>query len=296
MNPEVKSLRANFYMGFYENVIREAKEMKSSQSTPDVDVYFYRALLEISPGKVASSISSQAPTALQAIKQLATYRTAPAETKELVLETLSEWLRDTTMRANVTLQLVACEIYLQEENYGEALALLHGDRENLDKLAMCAQIYLKLDRPDLAQKIVETMLGVEEDDCLTLLSSAWVAVAHGQETKIEQAQLNLEELIERWGPSVVVNNALASCMMLLRNWTEAFRYLKLARETARKQNMVTPAETLMNTAVCLQHMNKPQFIPNINAELETNHPRHACHQAQKEMEQAFTKCAANYSS
>lgn len=295
MDPEVANLRANYYLGCYDFVIREVKETKSRREyPPEVDVYYYRALMESDPGKVIKSINNRAPTALQALKQLATYRTAPAETKELVIETIAEWLRETAMSRDVTLQLVACEIYLQEGKYRAALEVLSGDKDNLDKLAMGVHLYLQLDRADLAQKNVQVMLGLEDDDCMTLLCSAWVAIAQGQETKLEQAKLNLEEVIERWGPSVVAYNALASCAMLLKDWTAAFGFLKRARETAKKMNQITPAETLLNTAVCLQHLNKPRFLPDVYTELETSHPRHPYHEDSKAMEDVFSKCAANY--
>ncbi len=77
------------------------------------------------------------------------------------------------------------------------------------------------------------------DDLRRLLSRGWpvlplAALVQGSETKLEQAKLNLEELVERHGPSVLVGpllietpgltrisvlqvyNALASCLILLR--------------------------------------------------------------------------------
>lgn len=294
MDSETLGLRSQYYLGMYDDVLKEAKEMKSSSSNENVDIYYFRALLEKTPEVVVRGIPSRASTALQAIKQYATYVTSPQEGKELVLETLGQWLEDESMKQNVTLQLVAAQIYIREENYRAALPLVHGDRENLDKMALAVHIFLKLDRPDLAQRVAEAML-VEDDDVLTILSSAYVAVALGQEAKLEQAKLNLEELTERYGPSILVYNALASCMIMLRKFPAAFAYLKNARDQAKKQNIVTPAETLINTSVCLQHMNKTQFIPNIITELETSHPNHPWLQSQRELDESFTKCAASFS-
>jgi tetratricopeptide (TPR) repeat protein len=302
MDSESNSVRTAFYMGFYEEALKEAQEMKSSNNE-NVDVFYFRAMLEKHPNQVVRSIPARASTSLQAIKHLATYRTSSREGKDLVLETLTQWLADAAMSENATLQLVAAEIYCHEENYRAALALVNGDRENLDKMAMAVHILLKWDRADLAQKVVATMMGVEDDDCLTVLAQANVAAATGEESKLNQAAASLEELIERHGPSVVAYNAMAAVNLSSRKFPQAFNYLKNARDTAKRQNMVTPAETLINTIVCLQHMNpgqlgsrlsKVDLISRVQTELETTHPNHPWFTTQRENAEMFTKCAASY--
>jgi len=294
MEPEAQALRTSYHLGLYDEVLKEVKDIKSRR-TENVEIYYFRALMERNADQVVRSIPTRASTALLAIKQMAIYRTSSQEGKEQVLETLNQWLGDDVMKTNATLQLVAAEIYFREENYRAALPLVHGEKDNLEKMALAVLIFLKLNRVDLAQKMVEAMFAIEDDDCLTVLCTAFVAAAQAQEAKLEQAKLSLDELVEKHGPSVVVYNALASVQLVQRKYPAAFNCLKNARETAKKLNQVTPAETLINTAVCLQHMNKTQFVQNILTELEQTHPNHPWLASQRQLSEAFKQCASTYS-
>lgn len=137
-----------------------------------------RALLESSPAKVFQRIQKNAPTALQAVKLLATYRTASQDNKELVFGTLSEWLETEDVKDDETLQIVAAQIYLAEEDYKSALQLVIND-ENLEKMALCVEIYLRINRLDLAEKVARQMQDIDDDDVLTQLSLAWVYIRQG---------------------------------------------------------------------------------------------------------------------
>jgi hypothetical protein len=304
MDPESNRLRTSYHIGFFDEVLKEADELKGS-TNENVNIFRLRALLEKQPDQVVRSIPNRSTTSLLAIKQLAQYRTSSQEGKALVLETLEQWLADESMRENTTLQLVATEIYIQEDNFRAALPLVHGDRDNLDKMAMAVHIFLKLDRVDLAQRTLTQMQIVEDDDCLTVLAGAAIAVAEGDDAKLEAASLNLEELVERHGPSLVIYNALAACKMASRKFPQAFNYLKNARDAAKRMNIPTPAETLVNTTVCLQHMNTSQLssklkkndlIARVTLELETSHPNHPWFTTRSEFDEMFTKCASSYSS
>jgi hypothetical protein len=105
------------------------------------------------------------------VKQLATYRTAADDNKEMIVTQLSEWLSSEMLKKDDTLQIIAAHIYFEEKNYKEALKLVKDAGENLEKysillsslsslsiscvlyrLALTVQIYLKIDRIDLAAK------------------------------------------------------------------------------------------------------------------------------------------------
>ena len=44
MDSEANSVRTAFYMGFYEEALKEAQEMKSSNNE-NIDVFYFRAML-----------------------------------------------------------------------------------------------------------------------------------------------------------------------------------------------------------------------------------------------------------
>jgi hypothetical protein len=52
--------------------------------------------------------------------------------KDMILDTLKDWL-SSELRNDVTLQLMAAQIYFANNNLKEALALVVNDAENLEK-------------------------------------------------------------------------------------------------------------------------------------------------------------------
>jgi len=245
---------------------------------------------------------------------LASYRAAADETgKELVIEKLKEmkdWAPDTAAApaaaagvaapaaaagsASATVQLLAALTFFEAKNYKEALRYVHKAHEQLEHLALCVEIYLRIDRPDLAAKALKFMQDIDDDDTLTALANVWTNVAQGGDRAQEAFHL-LEELIEKLGPSPLLYNTMGVCQMALRKWPEAFGYLKQARELALSQKEKVSAETLVNSAVCLQQMHKaPDLIARIITELKASHPSHAWIQKYTAIENIFDSTAANF--
>ena len=195
---------------------------------------------------------------------------------------------------DVTLQLLASQMFLAAGKLKESLSLVHGGdaSENLEKLSMQVQIYLRIDRPDLAAKSLKAMQDLDDDDTLTQLTSAWMGLASGAVDKVTEAAFLLQELLEKFGPSVVVLNSLAVAEIHQRNYAQAFAYTKQARELSLKGGAKVSAETLLNSIVCLQHLRKgAEIIDKITAELKAAYPRHKWIKKQAEMEAQFEKQA-----
>ena len=129
---------------------------------------------------------------------------------------------------------------------------------------MQVQIYLKLDRLDLASKTAKNMADFDDDDALTLLVQAWVFIAQGGE-KITEALYQLQELVEKFGSSVNILNLMAVCQIHQRNYAEAFGHLKAARSTALQLGGKAHPDTLINTVLVLRLLNKdPAIIAKIS--------------------------------
>ena len=80
----------------------------------------YRSYIELGQHDVVQSeIGDDAPTALQAVKLLATYR-SQKDMRDTVKANLTSWLSDSETGNNPTLQLVAGIIYMEEGDFEEA--------------------------------------------------------------------------------------------------------------------------------------------------------------------------------
>jgi coatomer protein complex subunit epsilon len=296
MDEGLRSLRNYYYMGHYVQVITEAKATKASnpELANGCDIYLNRALLETDIAAVFKGISAKASTGLQAVKLLGTYKTAAEDNKELVFETLKDWFSDEQVAKDPTLQLVGAQIYFEEGTYKEALRLVQNAGEDLEKLAMQVQIYLKIERVDLAAKTVKFMQDVDDDDALTQLAQSWVLIVQGG-SKVTEASEQLQELVEKFGPSINVLNSQAACQIAQKNYAEAFSFLKQARSLAMSAGGKTHPDTLVNTILCLQHLGKdPAIIKKITGELVEAYPEQAWLQSQKAAGDLFETHAANY--
>lgn len=287
---EARSLRNFFVTGLYENVINEAE----SSSDPASRVYYFRALLETDPEQVFKEINDSAPTALQAIKLLGTFRRAESEQRELVHETLNEWLSDSIVCNDPTLRLIASYIYFEEENYKEALKLVANAGENLEQLAMQVMIYMKISRMDLAAKAVKNMSDIDDDDALSQLCTSWLYITQGGE-KLQEASFLLQELIDKFGKSEAMLISLGVCHMHMNNFTEANTYLKQARALTVQDKKVTSPDTMINFISCLLHAKgNPAILAKIQSELEEKNQSSTWVQQQQNLSQQFDQHAATY--
>lgn len=287
---ELRSLRNYFYLGMLSNVITEAK----NSSSTGAKVFYMRAMLETKPDEVFAAVDDRAPTGLQAVKLLGTYRKAAPDQKELAMETLKEWLQDEMLGQDGDLQLVASQMYFEEGDYKEALKAVFNHGESLEKLAMQMQIYLKLDRVDLAAKAARLMADIDDDDALTQLCTSWLYIAQGAE-KVTEASFLLQELVDKFGPSVTALVGQAVCQIQLGNLAEANSHLKQARNMGVVGGGKVDSAVLVNFIVCLHSQRKPnEIIQKIQGELMTSHPDHPWSVQQDTMSQLFDQHAANY--
>jgi hypothetical protein len=79
--------------------------------------------------------------------------------------------------------------------------------------------------------------------------------------KLQEAYLSLQELVEKFGPSVQICNTLAVCQIHLKKYPEAMELLTEARELAAQSKQKVSADTLVNQILVLQHLQKgPEAI------------------------------------
>lgn len=141
------------------------------------DVFLYRAYIAQRKFRVVlDEINNSSPPDLQPLKMLADYFANPARREAIVTE-----LQQATNRAdydNHNFLIVAATIYYHEKNLEAALRILRNV-DHLECLALALQIYLKMDRLDLAKKVLLTMQEKDDDATLTQLAQAWLNICHG---------------------------------------------------------------------------------------------------------------------
>eukprot|EP00798_Chlamydomonas_sp_ICE-L_P017567 gene17567-23890_t len=205
-------VRNNFFLGGYNTVINEGSDIENLSDMEGVerDIFVYRSYIALgSFDLVISEISNSAATGLLAVKLLAQYLSGK-KSKDDALSTLAEWMADSACNRNPTVLLIAGTIYAHEGNYVEALKACHVGL-NLELMALCVQIYLKMDRADKAEQQLKAMTKDDDDATVTQLATAWVGVAL--------------ELGEKYNWTPALYNGRAVCHMKTGDYEEAERDL-----------------------------------------------------------------------
>lgn len=180
----------------------------------------------------------------------------------MAISTLEEWLADEQMNTDDVLRVIGAQMYFNEGNFKQALKLTHN-AENFESMTMTVQVYLKIDRLDLAEKVVRSMQEIDDNDTLSQLASSWLYVVQGGE-KVNEAYFFLQELLEKFGPNVNTLNMMACAEIHMKKYTEAFSHLKSARDLCIQKAITVNAETLINSMICLRHLQKgPEIISKI---------------------------------
>mmetsp|Transcript_40507 Transcript_40507/g.126708 ORF Transcript_40507/g.126708 Transcript_40507/m.126708 type:complete len:297 (-) Transcript_40507:31-921(-) len=258
MDPdELYTLRNHFYVGNYQLAISEATNLSRlpAQLKTERDEYLYRSYIALGqPRLVIGEVGDGAdtPVSLQAVKLLARYVSAP-ESKDMCLLTLDEWLKDASTANNPTLQLVAATIFMREDDVAKAIQAIHLGT-TLEQVALMVQIFLKMDRPDLAKHQLRIMQQADEDASLTQLAAAWIGTYEGG-AKVSEAAYTLEELMDKFGRSILLLNATAAAKM--------------------RGGLTEEAETLLTEALDKGPNHEDTLINMICASYQTGKPRDA---------------------
>ncbi|CAG8445959.1 21918_t:CDS:2 [Dentiscutata erythropus] len=263
---ELFGLRNLFYTGSFQQVINEGSSRTSVSESAKLErkIYLYRAY--IAQGKhniVISEIKDSDPIDLRVVKILAVYLQSKSggqasETKkEEVLKELKEIVSDTANASNATVQIVAGMIYYHEGLFEDALKILVRHNRNLECVALIIQIYLQLDRLDLAKRELAATKTWAEDAMLAQLIEAWVGLRTGGD-KYQEAYYIYEEIAQSPSSNTVkVLNGQAVCNIHLGRYPEAE---SLLLEALNKNN--SDPDTLVNLIVVSNLIGKPTEVVN----------------------------------
>ncbi|KAL6432257.1 hypothetical protein ACFW04_006722 [Cataglyphis niger] len=288
---ELFDVRNHFYIGNYQQCINEAQKIKPSspEVTMERDVLLYRAYIAQRKFRVVlDEINNLSPPELQPLKTLADYFANPYRREAIIAELDKEASHPNFDNHNFL--IVAATIYYHEKNLEAALRILH-DVDHLECMALTLQIYLKMDRPDLARKELKTMQEKDDDATLTQLAQAWVNITSGGD-KLQDAYYIFQEMIDKHSSTSMLLNGQATCFIGQAKYEEA--------ETALQESLDKDSnnpDTLINMIVLSQHMGKPPEVANrYLSQLKDSHLEHPFVKEYLQKEIEFHRLKEQYSS
>ncbi|KAF1804207.1 coatomer epsilon subunit-domain-containing protein [Mucor lusitanicus] len=258
-------LRNLFTVGNYQTVINEVSSnngLFSTEAKLEAQTLLYRSY--VAQGKynlVINDIGSNDEASLKAIKLLAEYladkqknNTANAEDYVVKANTL---LEEGANRINAVVQVTLATILVQAGRFEDALRTLHSRQKKLECSALAVQIYLQLDRLDLARNEVASVKTWAEDALLLQMMEAWVDLRVGGE-KYQEAFYIYEEFAQsNTAQTVKVLNGQAAANLALGRYPEAESLLL----EAQNKDSDNP-DTLINMIACATLTAKSQEIVN----------------------------------
>lgn len=300
MDPdELYTLRAQFWLGHYTLCLEECKAVARRPMSPSLkaerEEFIHRA--NIAQGQYDKVIRETAGTdkskTIQALNLHATYELASsmADTAKMddILTKLKNLLYNDPSEVSTSLQLTAAHIFLRHNMTREALQCVHLGI-SMEHIAICLQIYLKIDRLDLAEAQLSLLKQADEDAILTQLGSVYYNIAKGK-SGASEALHALSMLSEQYGPSIMLLNTTAVAHLVAGNYSAAEGVLLEAKEEM-KVTGVKSADTLINLIVCAAQMGKDSSA--YVEEMKKVYQNHAFVEGLERVENAFERESLKY--
>jgi len=204
-------------------------------------------------------------------------------TQLTVIEAMKSLLADT---GHTSVQLYAAQLFLRASLTKDALQCVHLG-VTMEHIVTALQIYIKIDRIDLAKEQLSLLKQADEDAILTQLGSVYISLANGSSTANDAIHV-LQSLSEQYGPSPFLLNLIAASYMTTSQYDEAEARL----EECRRDFSLSIPDTLINLLVCYSHEQKP--IEPILAELKSSFPNHSFCKGLERVEGAYERESMKY--
>jgi len=287
---ELFDVKNNYYLGHYQSCLNNAAKTKVTDASLvlEKEVFVHRAYVaQRKFNVVLDEISVSSPEPLKAVKMLAEYLARP-QARQGIVSRLDASATDNVDPTQPVPALMAAHVYFLEENYEQALRVL-SPFDDLEPRALNVQIFLRMNRVDLARKELKAMQDKEDDATLTQLAQAWINLAAGGE-KLQDAYYTTQELIDKFGSSPLLLNQQAVSFIGQGKMEEALGALQDALE--KDPNY---ADTLINMVVLSQSTGKAPEVSNRHlSQLRDAHPEHPFLKAYSAKEREFDKVARAY--
>lgn len=294
---ELYTVRAQYWLGHYSLSLDEARQVARRPMPPHLkserEELVLRAQLALGnyDKVIADGSGMDKPLAMQGLALHAMYMSSAPEARPSVVDNLKALMANPEAASNTSLQLTACHIFLQANLLREALQCVHHGL-TMEHLAMCVQIYIKIDRFDLANESFNLLKQADEDSILAQLAAAYLAIAKGSSASDDAVHI-LAGLSEQYGPSVMLLNCVAVANMVGGKYEAAEGNLKEA--LSEEFGGSSDADALVNIVVCGQHMGKkPADLEQYLSVLKATHADHPFVQGLVQVEGAFERESSKY--
>lgn len=191
-----------------------------------------------------------------------------------------------------SVQLTASQVLLKAGQTKEALQCVYNSPSNPQHLLAALQIYIKMDRPDLAKSTLDKLMRIDEESVPAQLGAVFVALACGSSTAANATHY-LHSLSEQYGPSPFLLNLLACAYMQQGDYSAAYEKLKECERDHPELSATVP-DTLINAIACCVHMNKMDEMADNVAQMKARHPTHPFNAGLDRVNQAFDREAIKY--
>lgn len=259
---ELYTLRAQYWLGHYALALDEGRASARRPMSPHLKSEREELILRCHIGlgqydKVmadggGSSAGNNSP-ALQALAIHASFLSSAPEAREGAVDSMKALMASSPEAAgNTSLQLTACHVFLGANMLREALQCVHHGL-TMEHLAMCVQIYIKIDRLDLANDALNLLKQADEDSILAQLTGAYLAIANGS-SRADDAAHVLAGLSEQYGPSLMLLNCMAVANIVAGKYEAAETTLKEAMDS--EFGGQSDADTLVNMVAVSQHLGR----------------------------------------
>ncbi|EGC39994.1 hypothetical protein DICPUDRAFT_74448 [Dictyostelium purpureum] len=283
-----------FYLGNYQSTINEinkkSRQIQDKSLKSEADYYLYRSY--IAQGNyelvLTETRGNDHPTVC-GLQLLATYLLNPQDNRENAMVTVTQWIADGIVRNNYHLQVIIATVFFNEQLFEDALRILN-ECDSVEGYAMLIQLYLKIDRLDLAQKAYENMKKIVDPDATpALLALSWINIFNGEE-KLKSALSIFEEMSERYGATPLLLNGQAVCALSMRRFEKAESLLLESIDKNQKN-----ADTISNIITCYINMKKPnEIIQRYLNQLKSLQPNHVWTVAVNDAEQLFDQSKSRF--
>jgi len=201
---ELYHVKQQFILGAYKTLVQTPLPDSSSSDYISRILYNARAYTALNEPKSALELipEDSENIALKAVASLARYVDAADSTKaEAALEELRDLSVeiegedvDESERDKALVRVLAATAFARAGEVEEALETLGSDTEDLEAVALIVQIYLSINRVDLAKKQFERSKRWAEDDLLLQLIESTIGLVTGKDNYSNTSSFYTEQL------------------------------------------------------------------------------------------------------